>query len=186
MVEAEFESIWKQIEADGEAGRLDAGDAAKDEDNLKAEYREIAERRVRLGLLISEVGRRNGIEVAQEEVNRALITEAQQHPGHEREVFEFYQRSPEALASLRAPLFEDKVVDFIVDLAKVSERKMTAAQLRQEIEADAEAEEKKDKKPKKAAAKKSAKKPAKGGKATASDPKPAKKSGAKKAATESS
>ncbi len=140
MVEAEFEAIWKQIEEDREAGRLDDDDAAKSDDDLKGEYRTIAARRVRLGLLISEVGRANGIEVTQEEVNRALMQEAQRHPGHEREVFEFYQRTPEAIANLRAPIFEDKVVDFIVDLAKVTERKVTPEELREEIAAEAASE----------------------------------------------
>lgn len=138
MVEAEFHAIWHQIEDDKKAGRLDEEDAAKSDDELKSEYREIAERRVRLGLLISEVGRRNGIDVTQEELNRALLQEAQRHPGHEREVFEFYQRTPDAIANLRAPIFEDKVVDFIVDLAKVTERKVTPAELRKELDAEAE------------------------------------------------
>jgi trigger factor len=138
MVEAEFHAIWHQIEDDKKAGRLDEEDAAKSEDELKSEYRAIAERRVRLGLLISEVGRRNGIDVTQEELNRALLQEAQRHPGHEREVFEFFQKTPDAIANLRAPIFEDKVVDFIVDLAKVSERKVTPAELRKELDAEAE------------------------------------------------
>jgi trigger factor len=94
MLDGEFDAIWKQIEDDRKADKLDAEDAAKSEDELKSEYQEIAERRVRLGLLISEVGRRNGIEVSQEELNRALMQEAQRHPGHEREVFEFFQRTP--------------------------------------------------------------------------------------------
>ena len=84
---------------------------------LRSDYLDIAIRRVRLGLLISEVGRVNAIEVTEEEANMALYREAQQYPGKERQVFEFYQKSPEAMANLRAPLFEDKVVDFIIDLA---------------------------------------------------------------------
>jgi len=135
MVEAEFEAIWKQIEEDRERGALDPEDAAKDEETLKAEYRKIAERRVRLGLLISEVGQRNGIEVTQEELNLALLREAQRHPGREREVFEFFQRNPAAMANLRAPIFEDKVVDFIVNLAQVRERTVTPEELRREMEA---------------------------------------------------
>ncbi len=139
MVEAEFEAIWKQVEADRKAGRLDAEDAEKSEDELKSEYRGIAERRVRLGLLVSEVGRRNEIDVTQDELNRALIQEAQRHPGQEREVFEYFQRTPEAVANLRAPIFEDKVVDFIVDLAKVTERSVTPDALRAEFDAEAAA-----------------------------------------------
>ena len=155
MVDAEFDAIWKQIEQDKEADKLDPEDAEKDEDDLKSDYRDIAVRRVRLGLLISEVGRVNAIEVTEEEANMALYREAQQFPGKERQVSEFYQKSPEAMAKLRAPLFEDKVVDFIIDLAKVTERSMTAEQLREEMEATAAADgaEPKKKPAKKKAAK---------------------------------
>ena len=139
MVDAEFDAIWQQVEQDREADKLDPEDAGKDEDDLKSDYRDIAVRRVRLGLLISEVGRINTIEVTEDETNMALYREAQQYPGKEREVFEFYQRSPEAMGNLRAPLFEDKVVDFIIDLAKVTERSLTAEQLREEMEAETEA-----------------------------------------------
>ena len=136
MVDAEFDSIWQRIEEDRKQDALDPEDAAKSDDDLKTEYRDIADRRVRLGLLLSEVGRRNGIEVTQDEMNRAMLMEAQRHPGHEREIFEFFQRTPEALANLRAPIFEDKVVDFIVDLAKVSERGVTPEELREEMTRD--------------------------------------------------
>ncbi len=138
MIEVEFESIWRQIEQDRKAGKLDPEDADKSEDELKKDYRQIAQRRVRLGLLISEVGRLNGIEVAEEESNVALFREAQQYPGKEREVFEFYQKSPAAMANLRAPIFEDKVVDFIVDLAEVTERAVTIEELRKEMEGESE------------------------------------------------
>ncbi|MDX1575477.1 MAG: trigger factor [Kiloniellales bacterium] len=137
MVDSEFEAIWKQIEEERSHGHSDPEDEGKSDDELKAEYREIAERRVRLGLLLSEVGRLNGIEVNQDELNRALMMEAQNHPGHERKVLEFYQNSPEALANLRAPLFEDKVVDFILDLAKVSERKVSPEDFQDEATAAA-------------------------------------------------
>ena len=157
MIEAEFEAIWKQLEEDREHGRVDPEDEGKDEETLKQEYREIAERRVRLGLLLSEVGRINGIEVVQEELNRALMQQAQQHPGHEREIFEFYQKSPEAMANLRAPIFENKVIDFITALAKVSERTMTPEELQEAETAELETKSKKkpaaQKAPKKAAAK---------------------------------
>lgn len=139
MTDSEFEQIWKQIEADREKGELDPEDADKSEEELKAEYRTIAERRVRLGLLLSEVGRRNGVEVTQDELNRALFREAQRYPGNERRVFEFYQKTPEAMANLRAPIFEDKVVDFIVDMAQITEREVTPDELRAEMEAEAAA-----------------------------------------------
>ena len=137
MLDAEFDVIWRQVEEDRSKGELDPEDEGKDEDQLKTEYREIAERRVRLGLLLSEVGRQNAIEVSQEELNQALMREAQRHPGKEREVFEFFQKSPEAMANLRAPLFEDKTVDYIVELAKVSERELSPDALREEMEKEA-------------------------------------------------
>ncbi len=137
MVDIEFATIWQQLERDREAGNLDPEDTEKSDEDLRAEYRDIAERRVRLGLLISEVGRRNGVEVTQEEANMALVRESQGYPGKEREVFEFFQKTPEAMANLRAPIFEDKVVDFIVDLADVTERSVTPEELRREMEDEA-------------------------------------------------
>jgi trigger factor len=99
------------------------------EEAAKAEYRRIAERRVRLGLLLAEVGRNNNITVTQEELNQAITREARRHPGYERQVLEFYRQNPEAVGNLRAPIFEDKVIDFIVELAKVEERKITPKEL---------------------------------------------------------
>jgi trigger factor len=176
MVDSEFDAIWKQIEEERSHGHLDPEDEGKGEDDLKAEYREIAERRVRLGLLLSEIGRLNAIEVSQDELNRALMREAQSHPGHERQVLEFYKNTPEALANLRAPLFEDKVVDFIVDLAKVSDRAVDPAALAEEQAGAGEAGG-----AEKAGAKAKAKKP----KAKTSTAKPAaEKKAAEKKATE--
>jgi trigger factor len=129
MVDMEFEQIWHQIEESKKKGELDAAEAAKDEEALKADYRAIAERRVRLGLLLSEVGQRHNITVAAEEVNRAMLEEARRFPGQERQVLEYFKNSPEALAQIRAPLFEGKVVDFIVELAKPKERKVSLAEL---------------------------------------------------------
>ena len=160
MVELEFEAIWQQVEADRQRGNVDPDDEGKEDDDVQAEYREIAERRVRLGLLLSEVGRLNQIDVTQEEVNQALFREAQRHPGQEQQVLEFYRANPEAMAQLRAPLFEDKVVDFIVDLAQVTERELSPDQLREEEEKEA-AEAETPKTPAKKTAKKPAKKAAK-------------------------
>ncbi len=144
MVDVEFEAIWQQIEQDKAQDNLDDEDKDKDEETLKAEYRGIAERRVRLGLLLSEVGRINAVDVAIEDINRALMMEAQRNPGREREVIEYFQNNPQALANLRAPLFEDKVVDFILDLAKLDEREITAEEFQalvggEAAEEDAEA-----------------------------------------------
>ena len=112
MVDSEFQEIWKQIEADRKEGRLDPEDAAKSEDELRQEYTEIAERRVRLGLLLSEVGRQNNIQVTAEELNRAVLDEARRYPGQERKVYEWYQKNPDMVARLRAPIYEDKIIDF--------------------------------------------------------------------------
>jgi trigger factor len=99
------------------------------EESVKAEYRRIAERRVRLGLLLAEVGRANNITVTQDEINQAITREVRRHPGYERQALDFYRQNPEAVANLRAPIFEDKVVDFVVELAKVEERRVTPQEL---------------------------------------------------------
>jgi trigger factor len=113
-----------------EIGEAEAPPAASEsEDALRADYRGIAERRVRLGLLLAEVGRSNNITVTQDELNQAITREARRHPGYERQVLDFYRQNPEAAANLRAPIFEDKVIDFIVELAKVEERKITPQEL---------------------------------------------------------
>jgi trigger factor len=106
-----------------------AAETAETEEAVKSEYRKIAERRVRLGLLLAEVGRSNNITVTQEEMNQAITREARRHPGYERQVLDFYRQNPEATANLRAPIFEDKVVDFIVELANVEERKISPQEL---------------------------------------------------------
>src|SRR6516162_6286639 len=167
MVELEFDSIWRQYQAekereraaqsenaDGEAARAaavepsgeeidplqgaggetaadpaQAADASDSEEAVKAEYRRLAERRIRLGLLLAEVGRSNNLTVTQDEMNQAITREARRHPGYERRVLDFYRQNPEAVANLRAPIFEDKVIDFIVELAKVEERKITPQEL---------------------------------------------------------
>ena len=128
-MEAEFGQIWSRVEEDRKAGRLDADDAGKDEDTLRAEYRKIAERRIRLGLLLSEIGRTNNIQVGQDELMQAMRTEASRYPGQEKQVFEFFQKNPQALENLRAPIFEEKVVDFMLELAKVTDTTVSPADL---------------------------------------------------------
>lgn len=115
--------------AAGEGAAAGENQENQAEEALKAAYRKIAERRVRLGLLLAEVGRNNNITVTQEEVNQAITREARQRPGYERQVLDFYRQTPSAIDSLRAPIFEDKVIDFIVELAKIGERKTTAEEL---------------------------------------------------------
>ncbi len=110
------------------------GKTPEEIEKLKTEYRAIAERRVKLGLLLSETGRSNNIEVSKDDLNRALLNEARRYPGQERAVFEFYQKNPDALEQLRAPVFEDKVIDYILELAKVEEKKVTPEELMREPE----------------------------------------------------
>jgi trigger factor len=137
MVEAEFNLIWREVEEQKKQGQMDEADKAKPEEELKAEYRKIAERRVRLGLLLAEVGKRNKIEVSREELGQAIVREAQRYPGQERKVIDYYQQNQEALAQLRAPLYEDKVVDYILALAKISEKSVTPKELTALAEAEA-------------------------------------------------
>ena len=140
MVDAEFTSIWQRVETDMKEGRLDEDDKDKDEETLKAEYRAIAERRVRLGLLLSEIGRSNGIQVGNDEMTRAMRTEAGRYPGQEQQVMEFFRKNPQAAEGLRGPLFEDKVVDFILELAKIEDRTVTPEELAAEPPTSAQPE----------------------------------------------
>jgi trigger factor len=134
MVDAEFGQIWERLEADRKAGKLDEDDTGKDDDTLRAEYRAIAERRVRLGLLLSETGRVNAITVTPDELTRAIRAEAARYPGQEQKMLEFFRKNPQAGAALRAPIFEEKVVDFVLELAKVTERTVTPEELSKEPE----------------------------------------------------
>ncbi len=136
MLESEFSQIWTRIEADQKAGKLDQEDQGKDEDTLKAEYRTIAERRVRLGLLLAEIGRTQGVQVTAEEMTRAMRAEAARYGGQEAQVMEFFRKRPDAAESLRGPIFEDKVVDYILDQASVGERTVTPEELAAEPDAE--------------------------------------------------
>ena len=190
MVDAEFEQIWAQLQQ--EAARSDDAETMlKEMDDEKDDYRKIAERRVRLGLLLSEIGQKNGVEVNANEMNMLIQQAAQQYRAEDRERFiQYVQQEPMAAAQLRAPLYEDKVVDFLFDKAEITDREVT----REELEAAIEAEETAEEKPKKkAAAKKkpAAKKaPAKkaddkdGDEKPAAKKAPAKKTAAKKPAAE--
>ena len=129
MVEAEFNQIWTRVESDRKAGKGDEDDAGKDDDTLRAEYRTIAERRVRLGLLLSEIGRQNGVQVAPDELQRAMRAEAARYQGQESQVMEFFRKNPQATDSLRGPIFEDKTVDFILESATVETKVVTPEEL---------------------------------------------------------
>lgn len=132
MVDAEFNQIWQQVEADKNAGNEDPDDAGKSEADLKAEYRTIAERRVRLGLVLAEIGRIGEVQISDQEVGMALQREASNYPGQEQQVFDFFQKNPQMMAQLRAPLYEEKVVDYILANAKVTDVKVT----KEELQAD--------------------------------------------------
>jgi len=132
MVEAEFDQIWQQLQAEMDAGRTADEDKDKSEDELKAEYRTIAERRVRLGLVLAEIGRAAEITINEQEVQQALINEARNFPGQERQVIEFFQKNQNAMAQLRAPIYEDKVVDHILETAKVKEETVSKEELLKE------------------------------------------------------
>ncbi len=129
MVEAEFDGIWQQVEADKEAGRLPEADAKKSEKKLKEEYRKIAERRVRLGLVLAEIGRENNVTVTDQELNNAIIAEARNYPGQEQAVLNFYRQNPNAAANMRAPIYEEKVCDLIFDQAEVKEEPISKEDL---------------------------------------------------------
>jgi trigger factor len=130
MVDAEFEGIWAQVKADQDKGELSDEDKGKPEKKLKEEYRKIAERRVRLGLVLAEIGRRaNNVQVTEQELGEAMRAEAMKYGPQAQQVFELFRQNPNAQAQLRAPIFEDKVVDLIVGKAKVKETKVSKDEL---------------------------------------------------------
>ncbi len=129
LVETEFDGVWQQVQADMERNGKSFEDEDTTEEAAKADYRKIAERRVRLGLVLSEIGEKNSIEVTEDEVKKALYDRVRQFPGQEQQVFEFYQKNQQALASLRAPIYEEKVVDYILELAKVTDKTVSKEEL---------------------------------------------------------
>jgi trigger factor len=132
LVEEEFQNVWGTIVNDLKAQGRSFTDEGTTEEAAQAEYRAIAERRVRLGLVIAEIGDKNAIKVADDELSAAVVERARQLPGREQEVWDYYRNNPGALASLRAPIFEDKVVDFLVELAGVTEKKVSREELYKE------------------------------------------------------
>ena len=134
LAEEEFKNVWNAVDSDLKAQGRSFADEGTTEEKAREEYRGIAERRVRLGLVLAEIGERNKIAVTDEEVTRAIVERARQVPGREQEVWEFYQKNPGALASIRAPIFEEKVVDFLLELATVSEKQVSREELLKEDE----------------------------------------------------
>jgi trigger factor len=137
LVEQEFGSIWRQLEEEQKASGRTFADENTTEEAARADYRRIAERRVRLGLLLAEVGAKSEIKVTDEEVTNALIARARAYPGQEKQIWEYYRNNAQALAELRAPIYEEKVVDHILAQAKVDERKVTREELLKADEEDA-------------------------------------------------
>ena len=129
LAEEEFKNVWNAVDSDLKAQGRSFADEGTTEEKAREEYRGIAERRVRLGLVLAEIGERNKIAVTDEEITRAIVERARQVPGREQEVWEFYQKNPGALASIRAPIFEEKVVDFLLELATVSEKQVSREEL---------------------------------------------------------
>ena len=129
MLDNEFSGIWQQVESSRAKGELPEEDRNKSDDELRKEYRSIAERRIRLGLLLAEVAQKNSIKVESTELRNALMTEARRFPGQEKAVFEYYTQTEGAMERLRAPLLEEKVIDFILTQIKVSEKKIEADML---------------------------------------------------------
>lgn len=143
LVTDEFNTIWGQLTADMAKNNQTFEQEGSSEEEEQKKYQEVAERRVRLGLIVSEIGRENDLKVTDEEVQQALINKASQFPGQERQVLTFYQQNPQALAELRAPLYEEKVVNFILELASVSEKTVSVDELTQsDDEPETESEEK--------------------------------------------
>ena len=135
LVEQEFNNVWNTVLSDLKSQNRTFEDEGTTEEKAREEYHAIADRRVRLGLVLAEIGEKNNIKVADEEMQRALMDRVRQYPGQEKQVWEFYQKNPNALASVRAPLYEEKVVDFLVELADVTDTSVTTEELYKDEEA---------------------------------------------------
>jgi len=134
LVDHEFNMIWRQLEAEMKSSGKSFADENTTEEDTRARYRKIAERRVRLGLVIGDIGEKNGVEVSQEEMRRALVAQARRFPGQEKFVYQYYEKTPGALVELRAPIFEDKVVDLVLEKAKPAERQVDREELLKPVE----------------------------------------------------
>jgi trigger factor len=136
LVDAEFDTIWQRVVHEVEHHGRSFEDEGTTEEAAKEQYRTIAERRVRLGLVVAEIGNENKIEVTEDEHQQALIAEVRRFPGQEQQVYDYYRKNPQALAGLRAPVFENKVIDYVIELAEKTDKKMTRAELANIIAAD--------------------------------------------------
>jgi trigger factor len=129
LVEDEFDRVWKSVLSELETEKKTFADEGTTEEKAKAEYRAIAERRVRLGLVLAEIGEKNNITVTEDELRRAVMERARQFAGQEQRVWDYYRQNPQAVAALRAPIFEEKVVDFLLELSSVTESKVSREEL---------------------------------------------------------
>ncbi|MCR6672492.1 trigger factor [Devosia ginsengisoli] len=136
LVDAEFNTIWQRVEHEVQSHGRSFEDEGTTEEAAREQYRKIAERRVRLGLVVAEIGNQNEVEVTEEEHQQALIAEVRRFPGQEQQVYDYYRKNPQALAGLRAPVFENKVVDFVSEKGDITDKKMTRAELAKLIQAD--------------------------------------------------
>ncbi|MCH8238942.1 MAG: trigger factor [Proteobacteria bacterium] len=136
LVEREFESVWQQVTTELESAGRSFEDEGTTEKKMRKDYQKLAERRVRLGLVLSEIGEKNAITITDDEVKQELMERARQFPGQEQEVYEHYQNNPEEVAELRVPIFENKVVNYILELATVTEKKVSAEDLFKDAEDD--------------------------------------------------
>ena len=141
LVDAEFETIWQRVKHEVDSHGRSFEDEGTTEEAAREDYRKIAERRVRLGLVVAEVGNQNKIEVSEEEHQQALIAEVRRFPGQEQQVYDYYRKNPQALAGLRAPVYENKVVDFVAEQAEVTDKPMTRQELNKLISAEDEVPE---------------------------------------------
>jgi trigger factor len=136
LVEGEFNGIWQDLSRRMEEAKRTFADEGKTEDEVRADYRRIAERRVRLGLVLGEIGNAAQVDVSQDELRNALFAQARRFPGQEKMVYEYFQKNPQAIAQLRAPIYEDKVIDHIVSQSKVTDRKVTPEELAKPLDND--------------------------------------------------
>jgi trigger factor len=136
LVDAEFNTIWQRVEHEVQSHGRSFEDEGTTEEAAREQYRKIAERRVRLGLVVAEIGNQNEVNVTEEEHQQALIAEVRRFPGQEQQVYDYYRKNPQALAGLRAPVFENKVVDFVAEKGDITDKKMTRAELAKLIQAD--------------------------------------------------
>jgi trigger factor len=129
LVDQEFDAVWSQVKGDLDSQNKTFEDEGTTEEKAREEYKRISDRRVRLGLVLAEIGEKNNIKVADEDLTRAVVERARQFPGQEQQVWDYYRKNPQAMAQLRAPLYEEKVVDFISELANVTDKKVSKEEL---------------------------------------------------------